>query len=306
MKRRQFLNQSAALLAGGLAFTSLVRADLKAARVVVVGGGYGGATAAKYLRLLSDASVSVTLIEPEPFFISCPLSNLVLGGSHTLSELTVSYESLQKQHGISLIQDWVTSIDRIKKQVQLKSGDVLAYDKLVLSPGIGLMMDSVEGLRQANESGVTVQAWKAGAETLALQKQLQQMPDGGVYALSIPEAPFRCPPGPYERACQVAAYFKKHKPAAKVLILDANEDVVLFPNPTNELVNLRINASSSFIANISLVNVLGQTVYTKQVSLNDGGNSIQLDVAELASGVYSFTIDSTSGSITKKLMINVN
>ncbi len=229
MKRRQFLNQSAALLAGGLAFPSLVRADLKAARVVVVGGGYGGATAAKYLRLLSDASVSVTLIEPEPFFISCPLSNLVLGGSHTLSELTVSYESLQKQHGISLIKDWVTSIDRIKKQVQLKSGQVLAYDKLVLSPGIGLMMDSVEGLRQANDSGVTLQAWKAGAETLALQKQLQQMPDGGVYALSIPEAPFRCPPGPYERACQVAAYFKKHKPAAKVLILDANEDVVSKP-----------------------------------------------------------------------------
>jgi sulfide dehydrogenase [flavocytochrome c] flavoprotein subunit len=128
-----------------------------------------------------------------------------------------------------LVRDWVTAIDPLKKVVQLKSGKTLAYDKLVLSPGIGLMMDSIEGLVQANQVGATLQAWHAGPETLALQKQLQQMPDGGVFALSIPEAPFRCPPGPYERACQVAAYFKKYKPKSKVLILDANEDVVSKP-----------------------------------------------------------------------------
>ncbi len=229
MKRRQFLNRTGALLTAGLAFPAIVRADLKAARVLVVGAGYGGATAAKYLRLLSDYSVNVTVIEPESAFVSCPLSNLVLGGSSTLSELTVSYEALQKQHGVSWVRDWVTGIEPIKKVVQLKSGKTLAYDKLVLSPGISLMMDSIEGLVQANQAGATLQAWSAGPETLALQKQLQQMSDGGVYALSIPEAPFRCPPGPYERACQVAAFFKQHKPKSKVLILDANEDVVSKP-----------------------------------------------------------------------------
>ncbi|MDH4401157.1 MAG: NAD(P)/FAD-dependent oxidoreductase [Burkholderiaceae bacterium] len=229
MKRRQFLQRTGALLAASLAFPAVVRADLKAARVLVVGAGYGGATAAKYLRLWSEGTANVTLIEPEMSFVSCPLSNLVLGGSSTLPELTVSYDALQKQHGVSLVRDWVMAIDPVKKIVQLKSGKTLGYDKLVLSPGIGLMMDSIEGLVQANQAGVTLQAWKAGPETLALQKQLQDMPDGGVFALSIPEAPFRCPPGPYERACQVAAYFKKHKPKSKVLILDANEDVVSKP-----------------------------------------------------------------------------
>lgn len=226
MHRRHFLNRTASLLAGGVAFPGLVRADLQSARVVVIGAGYGGATAAKYIRLFSDGNARVTLIEPDPFFVSCPLSNLVLGGSHTLSELSVSYDALQKQHGVSLIQDWVDAIDPLQKNVHLRSGKKIAYDKLVLSPGVELMMDSIEGLVQANQAGVTFQAWKAGPETLALQKQLQQMPDGGVFAISIPEAPFRCPPGPYERACQVAAYFKKYKPKSKVLILDANQDVV--------------------------------------------------------------------------------
>lgn len=229
MKRRQFLQRTGALLGASLAFPAVVRADLKSARVLVVGAGYGGATAAKYLRLWSEGNANVTLIEPELSFVSCPLSNLVLGGSSTLPELTVSYDALQKQHGVSLVRDWVTAIDPLKKVVQLHSGTTLNYDKLVLSPGIGLMMNSIEGLVQANQLGATLQAWKAGPETLALQKQLQDMPDGGVFALSIPEAPFRCPPGPYERACQVAAYFKKHKPKSKVLILDANEDVVSKP-----------------------------------------------------------------------------
>ena len=229
MKRRQFLHRSGALVAASLAFPTVVRADVKAAQVLVVGAGYGGATAAKYLRLLSGGSANVTLIEPELSFVSCPLSNLVLGGASSLPELTVSYDALQKQHGVSLMRDWVTAIDPAKKIVQLNSGKTLGYDKLVLSPGIGLMMDSIEGLVQANQLGATLQAWKAGAETLALQQQLQHMPDGGVFALSIPEAPFRCPPGPYERACQVAAYFKKHKPKSKILILDANEDVVSKP-----------------------------------------------------------------------------
>ena len=195
------------------------------AKVVVVGGGYGGATAAKYVRLLSDYTMDVVLIEPNAAFVSCPISNLVLGGSKTLNDITTPYTSLGSKHGVALVRDMVTAIDASKKTVLLAGGATIAYDKLILSPGIDLLWNSVEGLQAANASGKILQAWKAGAETVALRKQLEAMPDGGVYALTIPEAPYRCPPGPYERASQVASYFKAAKPRSKVLILDANPDV---------------------------------------------------------------------------------
>jgi sulfide dehydrogenase [flavocytochrome c] flavoprotein subunit len=226
MDRRHFLGQSAAV--AGLAFGLNGQAQassLKSAQIVVVGAGYGGATAAKYLRLLSNNTAQVTLVEPNPQFISCPMSNLVVGGSRQLNEISVQYAGLEKNHGIKMIKDSVASIDRQKKTVQLASGKTVKYDKLVLSPGIGLMMDKIEGLDAANKAGVTLQAWKAGPETVALHKQLSEMRDGGVYALSIPLAPYRCPPGPYERACQVANYLQKNKPKSKVLVLDANQDV---------------------------------------------------------------------------------
>jgi len=226
MNRRHFLGQSAA--AAGLAFGLNGHAsasNLKSAQIVVVGAGYGGATAAKYLRMLSNNTAQVTLIEPNPQFISCPLSNLVVGGSRQLSELSVPYSGLEKNYGVNMVKDAVASIDRQKKTVLLASGKTVKYDKLVLSPGIGLMMDKIEGLDAANKAGVTLQAWKAGPETIALHKQIAEMRDGGVYALSIPLAPYRCPPGPYERVCQVANYLKKNKPKSKVLVFDANQDV---------------------------------------------------------------------------------
>jgi NADH dehydrogenase FAD-containing subunit len=227
MNRRHFLGQSAAV--AGLAFGLNGQAQassLKSAQIVVVGAGYGGATTAKYLRMLSNNTAQVTLIEPNPEFISCPLSNLVVGGSQKLSALSVPYAGLAKNHGVKMVKDMVASIDRQKKTVQLASGQTVKYDKLVLSPGIGLMMDKIEGLEAANKAGVTLQAWKAGAETTALHKQIAEMRDGGVYALSIPLAPYRCPPGPYERVCQVANYLQKHKPKSKVLVFDANQDVI--------------------------------------------------------------------------------
>jgi NADPH-dependent 2,4-dienoyl-CoA reductase/sulfur reductase-like enzyme len=232
MNRRHFIGQGTAalgLLAGLPALASGRAVNLQSAEIVVVGAGYGGATAAKYLRLLSGNTARVTLIEPNPVFISCPLSNLVVGGSRTLDALTQSYDTLHTNHGITLVRDTVTKIDPDKRTVLLGSGKTLAYDKLLLSPGISLMMDSIEGLVQANEAGVTLQAWKAGPETIALHKQLAAMQDGGVFAITIPEQPYRCPPGPYERACQVADYFKKSKPKSKVLIFDANQDVVSKP-----------------------------------------------------------------------------
>lgn len=226
MNRRIFLGQSAAVAGLAMGVSTQTHANtLKTAQVVVVGAGYGGATAAKYLRLLSNNTAQVTLIEPNAQFISCPMSNLVVGGSRQIAEITSPYAGLEKNHGVKMVKDSVASIDATKKTVLLASGKTVKYDKLVLSPGIGLMMESIEGLDAANKAGVTLQAWKAGPETVALHKQIADMKDGGVYALSIPMAPYRCPPGPYERVCQVANYLKKHKPKSKVLVLDANQDV---------------------------------------------------------------------------------
>ncbi|MCY7371459.1 MAG: NAD(P)/FAD-dependent oxidoreductase [Polaromonas sp.] len=227
MKRRQFVQSALALGATGsfVGCASLSGGIPGKTRVLVVGGGYGGATAAKYVRMFSDYKVDVVLIEPNPAFVSCPISNLVLGGSKSIGDITSSYDPLSSKHGVKVVKDMVASIDAAKKMVTLASGPTIAYDKLVLSPGIDLMWDSIEGAQAANASGQILQAWKAGAETVALRKQLEEMPDGGVYALTIPEAPYRCPPGPYERACQVASYFKQAKPKSKVLILDANPDV---------------------------------------------------------------------------------
>lgn len=225
MNRRHFLGVSSGASLGLLAGCASNPINISKANVVVVGGGYGGATAAKYIRMFSNNSAQVTLIEPNTEFISCPMSNLVVGGHTSIANLSTPYDNLSKRHGIKVVKDMVASIDAKQKTVRLASGASIKYDKLVLSPGIDMMMDRVEGLQKANQEGVTVQAWKAGPETVLLRKQLESMKDGGVYAISIPTAPYRCPPGPYERACQVASYFKQFKPKSKVLILDANDDV---------------------------------------------------------------------------------
>ncbi len=226
MQRRELVQT---LLAGGVSSVlggCASRPMLpSSAKVVVIGGGFGGATAARYVRLLSDNSIDVILVEPSRSFVSCPMSNLVVGGVRQLADITSSYDALRKHHGVTVVHDLVTAIDPARKTVRLAGGPEIRYAKLVLSPGIDLMFDSVPGLKQAQAEGQILQAWKAGPETLALRAQLQAMPDGGVYAITIPEAPYRCPPGPYERANLVAAYFKANKPKSKVLILDANPDL---------------------------------------------------------------------------------
>ena len=230
--RRAFLQSSAAfslLGAAGLSGCASMSGVPSKAKVVVIGGGFGGATAAKYVRLLSDYKIDVVLIEPQDAFWSCPMSNLVVSGVKQIDFLSTPYSGLSKNHGITVVKDMADSIDTAKKTVTLRSGSVIAYDKLVVSPGVELMFGGIEGLQAANASGQIVQAWKAGAETVTLRKQLESMPDGGVFAISIPEAPYRCPPGPYERASVVAGYFKTNKPRSKVLILDANPDVTSKP-----------------------------------------------------------------------------
>jgi NADPH-dependent 2,4-dienoyl-CoA reductase/sulfur reductase-like enzyme len=228
MKRRQFIQGAgtgSALGAMGLMSGCASIGSSSSAKVVVVGGGYGGATAAKYVRMWSNYGIDVTLIEPSPNFISCPISNLVIGGSKTIADVTVTYDNLVKRHGVKLVKDYVTQIDPDKRLVKLAGGSEVAYDRLILSPGVDFMFDALPGLKQAGAQEKVLHAWKAGTQTVALRKQLEAMPDGGVYALSIPLAPYRCPPGPYERACQVASYFSKAKPKSKVLIFDANDDV---------------------------------------------------------------------------------
>ena len=225
MQRRHLL---AGLVAGGalgLAGCASTGGSASKARVLVVGGGYGGATAAKYVRLLSDYRIDVMMVEPNARFVSCPMSNLVLGGMKTMADITNPYTGLSARHGVRLVQDWVASIDATQRVVTLASGGKVSYDKLVLAPGIDFQWEKTEGLKAAHDSGQILHAWKAGPETLALRRQLKAMRDGGVYAITIPEVPYRCPPGPYERASVVAAYFKQAKPKSKVLILDGNPDV---------------------------------------------------------------------------------
>ncbi|WIT11057.1 NAD(P)/FAD-dependent oxidoreductase [Paucibacter sediminis] len=223
LQRRQLLLGGLALAGMGLTGCASMGTGPSIGRVVVVGGGFGGATAARYLRLWGG-NVDVTLVERQPSFVSCPISNLVLGGHKQMSDITRGYEGL-KALGVKLVQGEVVAIDPVAKSVRLADGSALAYDRLVLSPGIDFMSDQIGGLQAALASGQVLHSWKAGPQTVALRKQLTDMADGGVVAMSIPKAPYRCPPGPYERACMIASYLKTAKPKSKLLVLDANPEI---------------------------------------------------------------------------------
>ncbi|OGA14960.1 MAG: flavocytochrome C [Betaproteobacteria bacterium RIFCSPLOWO2_02_FULL_66_14] len=219
--RRDFLRLSGAaavLAASGCATTGPAKG-----RVVVIGGGFGGATAAKYIRLW-DPSIEVVMVERANIFTSCPISNLVLGGSKTMEDIRHSYDGLRK-HGVQIVFDEAMAVDGAKRTVKLERAGDLGYDRLIVAPGIDFMYDQIAGYDAALQTGRVLHGWKAGAQTIGLRKQLEQMKDGGVFVISVPLAPYRCPPGPYERASQVASYLKKAKPRSKVLIVDANPDV---------------------------------------------------------------------------------
>jgi sulfide dehydrogenase [flavocytochrome c] flavoprotein subunit len=229
ISRRDFLKSSGAVAAASLlpgCETEPAPAERTIGRVVVVGGGYGGATAAKYLRLWSAGAIEVTLVEREAEFVSCPTSNLILGGTRTLGDITHGYGGL-RAHGVRVIQDEATRIDVDGRKVALARGADLPYDRLVISPAVDLMFSEIEGYNAEARKAILT-AWK-GSEIVALRRQLEAMSDGGVFVITVPRAPFRCPPGPYERACQVAFYLKRVKPRGKVLVLDANEDLVSKP-----------------------------------------------------------------------------
>jgi sulfide dehydrogenase [flavocytochrome c] flavoprotein chain len=219
--RRDFLKAAGALTLADKASAAAP------ARVVVIGGGFGGATAAKHLKLQSP-SVEVILVERDAVFTSCPLSNLVLSGFRRMEDIQRSYDGL-RAHGIRVVRDEALAVDADRKIVRLARGPELRYDRLIVSPAVDFELDELEGFEAAAKSGRVLHAWKAGEQTRALRKRLVEMADGGVFVIAVPLSPYRCPPAPYERACQVAAYFKQAKPRSKILILDANDDVASEP-----------------------------------------------------------------------------
>ena len=220
--RRQFLKAT-----GALAVARSARAAPAPARVVVIGGGFGGATAARHLKL-GNPSLDVVLVERDPVFTSCPLSNLVLGGLRRIDEIQRSYDGLRAR-GIRVVRDEALAVDAGRKAVRLARGPELRYDRLIVSPAVDFELEELEGFEEATKAGAVLHAWKAGEQTIALRKRLVEMKDGGVFVIAVPLSPYRCPPAPYERACQVAAYFKQAKPRSKIVILDANDDVASEP-----------------------------------------------------------------------------
>ena len=235
-KRRDFIKSSLSLGATYLSAACLAPSLLSACaslstqksshsigRVVIIGGGYAGTTAAKYIRMWSLGNIDVVVIEKSAQFVSCPLSNLVLGGSKSINDLTFGYDLVKKNHGVKWLNDEVTAIDAAAKKVIMKRGEI-TYDRLIIAPGVDFNYASLPNLKAAQEA--IPHAWKAGWQTVNLRKQLEAMPDGGVFVMNVPKVPYRCPPGPYERACQVASYFKNNKPNSKIIVLDANPEIV--------------------------------------------------------------------------------
>jgi sulfide dehydrogenase [flavocytochrome c] flavoprotein subunit len=216
--RRDFikLTGGAATAAATLGFSPFAIAS-GGKKVVVVGGGTGGATAAKYIRMM-DSSIEVTLIEPNPVYHTCYLSNEVLAGVRSMEQITVSYDGLKK-HGIKVVQAKASMVDAEKKEVVTDNGS-FPFDRCIVSPGVSLVYDAYEGYSKEAADGPMPHAWKAGPQTELLRKQLVNMKDGGVVVLVAPPNPFRCPPGPYERAAQMAHYLKNNKPKSKIIILD--------------------------------------------------------------------------------------
>ena len=221
--RRHFLIGTGAALGATSLGAPAVLGQAKP-KVVVIGGGAGGATAAKYIAKDSQGAIEVTLVEPKKQFTTCFHSNLYLGGVKTFEEITHSYDKLASNYGVKLVHQMAASIDRDKKQVVLADGSRLSYDRLVVSPGIELKYDSVPGWGKAHEEKMP-HAWMAGPQTQLLKKQLDAVPDGGLIVMIAPPNPFRCPPGPYERVSMMAhALTKAGKTKSKIIIIDPKEN----------------------------------------------------------------------------------
>ncbi|KAA0875050.1 NAD(P)/FAD-dependent oxidoreductase [Nitrincola tapanii] len=249
----------------------------KAGRVLVIGGGFGGATAAKYIKR-GNPAISVTLIEPNSTYYTCPFSNLVLAGERNLDSIGHNYNELKEVYGVEVIHALAEDIDGANQSVKLSNGQTLNYDRLLLSPGIDLRWNAIEGYDQA-AAELAPHAWKAGEQTLLLRRQLEAMEDGGTFIMSIPADPFRCPPGPYERASLIAHYFKQHKPNSKILLLDAKD-----------------NFSKQGLFTSAWQELYGDMI--EWVGLSNDGRVVRVDAANLE-------VETEFGSVYKASVLNV-
>lgn len=288
--RREFIKWASALSALSATGCASIGSGPSIGRVVVVGGGFAGATAAKYIRKWGP-NIDVTLVERNSEFISCPMSNLVLGGSRSMADITVGYDGLSK-YDVRVLRGEVVAVDPEKRIVKLASGDSLSYDRLVLAPGIDFIYDQIPGLNNASAQEKIPHAWKAGAQTVALRKQLEAMADGGIFAMHIPKSPFRCPPGPYERACQVANYFKSHKPRSKILILDANDDIQSKKGLFTKAWNERYKGFIEYRPHSGLLDV------------NVAAMSLKLEVEDIKADVLNVIPAQKAGKIATDLKLN--
>ena len=270
ISRRKFLKVSGLSVATlGIGNFPSFAAEAKR-RVIVIGGGWGGATAAKYIRL-TDPSIELTLLEPNKEFVSCPFSNLVLAGVESLKTLTMNYNGLKK-YGVKIRHEAAAAIDADKRRVRVGK-DSLEYDRLIVSPGIDFQWEQVDGLVQAKDT--VLHAWKAGPQTVQLAKQIQSMADGGVVVMTVPPVAYRCPPGPYERASMIAWYLQTKKPKAKLIVLDANKDIVsktgLFKAVFKDYPNLDYRPAQK----AEKIDVSGKEITT------DAGDKVKYDVINL-------------------------
>lgn len=266
VNRRQFIQflGGASVLASSFGLTACSRQAASSGRVVIIGGGFGGATCAKYLQRF-DPDLDITLVEPKQKFVTCPFSNLVLGGMREIDSISHGYQA-HEQRGIKVVHAMAREIDPAGKKVTLNNGSTLEYDRLVVSPGIDFRWEDVEGMSEADVENLP-HAWNGGPQTTILRKQLTAMPGGGTVIIAPPANPFRCPPGPYERAGMIASYLKQHKPRSKVLILDAKTKFSkqpLFMQGWEQLYGGMIEwVSGDAGGRVSRVDVAGKGVYNE-------------------------------------------
>lgn len=260
MDRRAFVKVAAA--AGLLpSWAHSAPAPASGPRVVVIGAGFGGATAAKYIRTWGP-NIQVTLVERDERFICCPMSNRALAGTISMHDLVRDYDALSSRHGIRVVRDSVTDIDAAAREVKLERGGKLAYDRLVVAPGVDWWYEKLPGLESPAAQDKVLHAWKAGPQTVSLRKRLQAMPKGGVFAIHIPAMPYRCPPGPYERATMVAYYLKRANPTGKVLVFDTNPDIVAKKELFRAVFDRYYKGAIEYVPNADLkqVDAAGQTL----------------------------------------------
>jgi sulfide dehydrogenase [flavocytochrome c] flavoprotein subunit len=263
MKRRDFF-ASIGVTAIGLPFLPSALAEqtntnaVAVGRVVVVGGGMAGTTVAKYLRLWGGTGVDVTLVEPNATYYSSIFSNMVLTGERTLSQLSFNYATLTSKYGVKVQNYSVKSIDPIGKKVTLSNGSSIPYDRLVIAPGIDFEALPLAGT--ATNKAKIVHAWKAGTQTLSLQSQIKAMTAKDTFIVTIPPSPYRCPPGPYERACVVADYLKRTKGGGKVIILDANSKIQAEPQNFTTAFNITHKGIITYVPNAQITGINADTM----------------------------------------------